>query len=77
MRWWWHPPCVLDRVVVNLRNTPDEALRGIFWSMRGGWITLRDVTGLVTGREPTPIEGEVIVHVDHVAYIQKITTVVQ
>jgi hypothetical protein len=74
MRWWWHPPCVLSRVIVNLRGHSDEALQGIFWSMRGGWITLRECQGLTSGQEPTKIDGEVIVHVDQVAYIQKLAT---
>jgi len=66
---------VLSRVILNFRDNSDEAIQGVFWSMRGGWITLRDATGLSTGQEPTKIDGEVIVHVDRVAYIQKLTEI--
>jgi len=72
LRWWWHPPCVLDLVIVNLVDAPDEAIRGVLWSYRGGWITLHDAYALTAGAEPTKIDGEVIVHRDRVAYFQKL-----
>jgi hypothetical protein len=73
LRWWWHPPCVLDLVIVNLIDAPDEAIKGVLWSYRGGWIVLRDAQALTSGAEPTQIDGEVIVHRDRVAYFQKLT----
>jgi hypothetical protein len=69
--WWWHPPCLLERVIVNLRDNPDEAIDGVLWSYRGGWLVLRDASALTGGSAPTKIDGEVIVHVDRVAYFQK------
>ena len=80
VRFWdwlcfWRPPCRLRRVLVNLTYAPTEALQGVLWSYRGGWITLRDASGLTSGQPPTPIDGDVVIHVRHVAYFQVLTTV--
>jgi hypothetical protein len=72
MRWWWHPPCVLQRVIVNLIDNPDEAIQGVLWSYRGGWITLRDAVALSAGQNPTKIDGEVVMHRSRVDYFQVI-----
>jgi hypothetical protein len=72
MRWlcWWRPPCLLRRVLVNLTYTADEALQGVCWSSRGGWITLKDVTAIKTGVPPAKIEGDVTIHVSKIAFFQ-------
>lgn len=80
MRFWdwlcfWRPPCRLRRVLVNVTYNPSEALEGVLWSYRGGWITLRDASGLATGQQRTPIDGDVVIHVRHVAYFQVLTAV--
>jgi hypothetical protein len=62
-------------VVVNLTHTNDEAITGVLWAYRGGWITLRDASGLTAGQKPTPIDGDVVIHVRQVAYFQVVTTV--
>jgi hypothetical protein len=67
---WWRPPCLLRRVILNLQHDATEALEGVLWSYRGGWLTLRDVSGLKAGQPATPIMGEVIVHRSNVAYTQ-------
>lgn len=81
MRFWdwlcfWRPPCRLRRVIVNLTHTQTEALQGVLWSYRGGWIVLRDASGLTSGQRPTPIDGDVILHISQVAYFQRLTAVV-
>jgi len=73
MRWWWRPPCVLQRVIVNLVDSPDNALQGVLWRYRWGWITLRDAAALAAGQQPTKIDGEVVLHVSRVAYFQVVT----
>ena len=42
MRWlcWWRPPCVLRRVLVNVTYNPNEALQGVLWRYRGGWLVI-------------------------------------
>jgi hypothetical protein len=61
---------VLQRVIVNLTFNPNEALQGVLWSQRGGWLTLRDVSALTSGQPPTKIDGDVVIHVDRIAYMQ-------
>ncbi len=72
MRWlfWWRPPCLLRRVVVNFTHDPTEALEGVFWSYRGGWLTLRDVSALKAGKAPTKIPGDAVVHRSAIAFLQ-------
>ena len=72
MRWlcWWRPPCVLRRVLVNVTYNPNEALQGVLWRYRGGWLVLRDVEGLTTGQAPAKMDGDVVIHRDKVAYLQ-------
>jgi len=71
--WWlWRPPCLARRVIVNFTHSPDEAVQGVFWSWRWGWITLRDVSALTSGQPPQHVDGEVVIHVDKIAYFQVI-----
>jgi hypothetical protein len=76
MRWMlWRPPCVRQRVLINVTYNSEEALEGVLWSYRGGWITLRDVSAVVAGQPPTKMKGDVVVHVRNVAYLQVLSQV--
>jgi hypothetical protein len=55
-------------VIVNLKHDP-SALRGVLWSVWGGWLTLKNAE-LLTSGAPTRIDGEVLVHRDHIAFLQ-------
>ena len=72
MRWlfFWRAPCLLQRVLVNVTYNPGEALQGLLWSSRGGWLTLKDVSALTVGRPPTKVDGDVVIHQSKVAYFQ-------
>ena len=67
---WWRPPCLLRRVIVNLKNDHDLALRGVLTGSRGAWLTLGDVDALRAAARPTRIDGEALVHRSNVAFIQ-------
>lgn len=67
---WWRPPCLLRRVLVNLTTDKDTALRGVLWRTRGPWLVLRQVELLKPQTKPTLMDGDVIVHRSHVAFIQ-------
>lgn len=69
MRWWWQPPCLLRMVILNLKDDPTVALKGLLWNASGPWLTLRQVTMLRAGQE-TPADGDVIVHRDNVSFLQ-------
>lgn len=71
MQWlWWRPPCLLRAVVVNLKDDPTTALRGVLWQARGPWLTLVQAELLKTTEAPVRLDGEAVVHRDNVAFIQ-------
>lgn len=72
MRWlfWWRPPCLLRRVIVNFTHTREEAIEGVLWSMRGPWLTFRDCAPLVTQRESKVMPGEIVIHRAAIAFLQ-------
>jgi len=68
MRWPWDPP-VLRRVVVQLKDDPTTALRGVLWS-RGPWLTLRSPELLKTGMQPERLVGDAVIHSSNVSFLQ-------
>lgn len=72
MTWllWWRPPCLLQRVIVNLVADRETALQGVLWSSRGAWLTLRDASLLKPGAQPVAMDGDVIVHRAQVLFLQ-------
>jgi hypothetical protein len=60
-------------VIVNVTYNPQEALQGVLYAWRGGWLTLKDAQALAQGSPPTPIDGDVVIHVSKVAYFQVLT----
>jgi hypothetical protein len=67
---WWRPPAMLRRVIVNLKHDPTSAIQGALWSSRGAWLTFRDCSGLKAGQNATPIDGDVLIHRDNIAFLQ-------
>jgi hypothetical protein len=67
---WWRPPCLLRRVIVNLSDDPATALQGVLWRSRGPWLVIREAAMLRAGAEPQHLDGEALVHRDNVAFIQ-------
>lgn len=63
----WRRTAVRKRVVVNLA---DKAFRGILWTQRGPLLVLRDAVLLEAGREPQPVDGEVVVERTRVEFTQ-------
>lgn len=66
-------------MIVNVTYNPTEAIEGVLWSWRGGWITLKQPIGLVDEGRPEPtrksIDGDVVIHASHVAYFQVVAAV--
>jgi hypothetical protein len=78
MRWlcFWRPPCLLRRVIVNFTHNPEEAIEGVLWSYRWGWLTLRDTAASVQGNKPRKLEpppGEVVIHRSQIAFMQVVS----
>ncbi|MFW3473650.1 hypothetical protein ACN24M_20500 [Streptomyces microflavus] len=63
----WRRTAVRKRVVVNLA---DKAFDAVLWAKRGPLLVLRDVKLLEAGREPQPVDGEVVVERSKVEFIQ-------
>lgn len=72
MSWlfWWRPPCLLRRVIVNFTHDDRTAFEGVLWRYRGGWITLREVQALATGQNPEAVKGDVVIERTKIAYFQ-------
>ena len=67
---WWRPPCLLRVVLVNLQSDPDTALRGVLWSSRGAWLTLRRASLVKGSLPPVLMDGDVLIHRTNVAFLQ-------
>ncbi|MZF56936.1 hypothetical protein GTX53_24410 [Streptomyces sp. SID5594] len=63
----WRRTAVRRRVVVNLA---DKAFSAVLWAKRGPLLVLRDVELLEAGRQPQPVDGEVVVERARVEFIQ-------
>jgi hypothetical protein len=72
MRWlcWWRPPCLLRAVIVNLKDDPSTAIKGVLWATRGPWCTFMDCALLKANLPPTPMDGEIVVHRSNIAFLQ-------
>jgi len=67
---WWRPPCLLRAVIVNLKDDPNTAIRGVLWNSRGAWLTVRQASLLRGDAAPTAMDGEVVLHRSNVAFLQ-------
>ncbi len=61
---------MLRACIVNLKDDPTTALKGVLWSARGPWLTFRDASLLKERVPATPIDGEVIIHRSNVSFLQ-------
>jgi hypothetical protein len=64
----YHPLALRRRVVVNLISGP--ALNGVLLENRGELLVLGDATVSVSGSQPMPAQGQVIVERSNVAFVQ-------
>lgn len=67
---WWRPPFLTRLVIVNVVSDPDAAFRGVLWQSRGAWLVLKQAAILKPNAEPTPLDGEVVIHRSNVSFIQ-------
>ncbi|MEU5036566.1 hypothetical protein AB0G48_20805 [Streptomyces rubiginosohelvolus] len=51
-------------------NLADKAFSGVLWAKRGPLLVLRDVELLEAGRQPQPVDGEVVVERARVEFMQ-------
>lgn len=60
-------------MIVNLKSEDSGALRGVLWSTRGPWLTLRNVSVIRTGGGVSALDGEAIIHRDNVSFLQVVS----
>jgi hypothetical protein len=72
MRWllFWRPPCLLRACLVNLKDDPHSAIKGVLWSTRGPWLTFKDCALIKADAPLMPLDGDVIVHRSNLAFLQ-------
>ncbi|MFF5451870.1 hypothetical protein ACFY40_11595 [Streptomyces sp. NPDC012950] len=51
-------------------NLADKAFDGVLWAKRGPLLVLRDARLLEAGREPQPIDGEIVIERTRVEFMQ-------
>ena len=61
---------MLRACIVNLKDDPSTAIRGVLWAQRGEWLVFRDCSLLKAATTPTKIDGEVIIPRANVAFLQ-------
>ena len=69
---FWRHPALLHVCIVNFKDDKNTALRGVLWNTRGSWIEFRDCALLVQGQPPTKLDGDVIVPVTNIAFLQRL-----
>ena len=62
----------LKRVIVNLKGAEAPAFRGVLWQRRGGYLVLRDAQMLRPRIEAVTMDGEVLIPVANIEFLQVI-----
>jgi hypothetical protein len=67
---WWRPPALLRRVIVNFRSSENEAMEGVLVRSRGPWLILADASALKAGQPPMKLPGDIHIPRDDVKFLQ-------
>jgi small nuclear ribonucleoprotein (snRNP)-like protein len=62
------PYPTLKRVIVNTKS--GEAIRGVLWAKRDGWLVVRNAEALQQDGRVIAIDGEALIDKDNVAFMQ-------
>jgi len=62
----------LRKVIVNLKGADSPAFRGVLWQRRGGYLVLRDAQMHRPRLEAVTMDGEVLIPVTNIEFIQVI-----
>lgn len=68
MRFWRRHPALNHRVLVSLKT--DKAVTGVLWARRGGFVVVKQAELLEPKMEPATLDGEVVVDVANIDFIQ-------
>lgn len=64
----WRRNVVRKRGIVNLKS--GRTFRGILWKQTGPLVVMRQAEMLEAGRDPVPVDGEVVVERSEIEFIQ-------
>lgn len=64
------PPCLSQRVIVNLSGDPETAYNGVLWRSRGSWIVLKDVRAMRSDGKVTVVDGETVFPRGQILFMQ-------
>lgn len=68
---FWGLPRRRHRVIVSMRDPRMPSISGVLWGRRGRWLLLRNCHLLEGAKAtPTPIDGEITLDRDVVAFLQ-------
>jgi hypothetical protein len=59
-------------VIVNFTSDSTEAIEGVLWSWRGGWVTLKHPIALKAELEPEKIPGDAVIHRSQIKFLQDV-----
>jgi len=62
----------LRKVIVNLKGADSPAFRGVLWQRRGGYLVLRDAQMHRPRLEAVTMDGEVLIPVSNIEFLQVI-----
>jgi hypothetical protein len=60
----------LKRVIINCKGQDAPAFRGVLWQRRGGYLVLRDAQMLRPRMEAVVMDGEVLIPVANIEFLQ-------
>lgn len=64
----WRRNVVRRRGIANLKS--GRTFRGILWKQSGPLVVMRQAEMLEAGREPIPVDGEVVIERSEIEFIQ-------
>lgn len=66
----WLPPRLYRLVIVNLKSDSDTAIRCVLWDQRGAYLIVRQAALVKANAPAVPMDGEVLIPRDNVAFVQ-------
>jgi hypothetical protein len=63
-------PRLRHRVIINLLGDGTDTFEGVLWTIRGGWLVLKDARLLHRDEPPVLADGEVLIDRKQVKFLQ-------
>ena len=69
---WLRMPAISQRVLVTLRDQ-ETTIEGVLVSRSGRWLVFADCEMLTRASAPVPLDGQALVDIDRVLFLQDIS----